>query len=168
MSDLLVILQLAIEVAFGLLAVRTAASWIRRPDRRHGYLALALGSLAMLILITPVLGGSGFAGQVLTDLVLVLFLLSGYSLVMFRDSFVPISPSTRPWISAGIVAVGLSGIAAQLPADPQRANGPLQSIAVAAVLITWTLCILEPITRFWMAASGLRAVEAAAGNQKTS
>jgi signal transduction histidine kinase len=161
MSDLLVVLQLAIAVAFGLIAVRTAASWIRRPDRRHGYLALALGSLALLVLIAPALGGSGVAAQALTDLVLVLFLLSGYSLVMFRDSFVPISDNTRRWITAGIVLVGALGIAAQLPADPQRVNGPLQSIAVSAVLITWTLCILEPITRFWIAASGRRAVEAA-------
>jgi signal transduction histidine kinase len=161
MPDLLLVLQLAIAVAFGLLAVRTAASWIREPDRRHGYLALALGSMALLILITPALGGSGVAAQALTDLVLVLFLLSGYSLVMFRDSFVPISLNTRRWIAAGIVLVGAVGIAAQLPADPQRLRGPLQSLAVAAVLITWTLCILEPITRFWIAASGRRAVEAA-------
>ena len=160
MSDLLAVLQLAIALAFGLLAVRTAASWIRQPDRRHGYLALALGSLALLILISPALGGSGVAAQALTDLVLVLFLLSGYSLVMFRDSFVPISPNTRRWITAGIVLLGAFGIAAQLPGDPQRVNGPVQSIAVAAVLITWTLCILEPITRFWIAASGRRAVEA--------
>ncbi|HEV2028286.1 MAG TPA: HAMP domain-containing sensor histidine kinase [Candidatus Dormibacteraeota bacterium] len=161
MPDLLLVLQLAIAVAFGLLAVRTAAAWIRQPDWRHGYLALALGSLALLILIAPALGGSGVAAQALTDLVLVLFLLSGYSLVMFRDSFVPISPNTRRWITAGIVLVGAFGIAAQLPADPQLVNGPLQSIAVAAVLVTWTLCILEPIIRFWISATGRRAVEAA-------
>jgi signal transduction histidine kinase len=160
MSDLLLVLQLAIALAFGLLAVMTAASWIRQPDGRHGYLALALGSLALLISISPALGGSGVAAQALTDVVLVLFLLSGYSLVMFRDSFVAISRTTRRCITAGMVLLGAVGIAAQLPADPQRVSGPVQSIAVAAVLIAWTLCILEPITRFWIAASGRRAVEA--------
>jgi signal transduction histidine kinase len=161
MPDLLLVLQLAIEVAFGLLAVTTSVSWIRQPDRRHGYLALALGSLALLILIAPVLGGSGAGAQALTDLALVLFLLSGYALVMFRDSFVPISTNTHRWITAGIALVGAFGIAAQLPADPQHLHGPLQSTAVAAVLVAWTLCILEPIIRFWIAASGRRAVEAA-------
>src|SRR3982074_1900098 len=62
MSDLLLVLQLAIAVAFGLLAVRTAVSWIRQPDRRHGYLALALGSPALLIVIPPTLGRSARAG----------------------------------------------------------------------------------------------------------
>jgi signal transduction histidine kinase len=161
MTDLLLVLQLAIEVAFGLLAVRTAVSWIRSPDRRHGYLALALTSLAVLILIAPALGGSGAGAQALTDLALVLFLFSGYALVMFRDTFVPISTNSRRWITAGIVLVGAFGIAAQLPADTQRLHGPLQSTAVAAVLVAWTLCILEPISRCWIAASGRRAVEAA-------
>src|ERR1700674_1390612 len=124
MPDLLLVLQLAIEVAFGLLAVTTSVSWIRQPDRRHGYLALALGSLALLILNAPVLGGSGAGAQALTDLALVLFLLSGFSLVLFRDSFVPISANTHRWITAGIALVGAFGIAAQLPADPQHLHGP--------------------------------------------
>jgi signal transduction histidine kinase len=161
MPDLLLVLQLAIKVSFAVLTLRTIVSWIRQPDRRHGYLALALGSLALLMLIAPALGGSGFAAQALTDLVLVVFLLSGYGLVMFRDSFVPIGSNTRRWISAGIIFVGVFGLGAQLPADPRSVNGPLQSIALAAILITWTLCILEPVTRFWIAAVGRPAVAAA-------
>lgn len=161
MGELLQALQLAIAIAFGFLAVRTAASWIRQPDRRHGYLALALCSLVLLILITPILGGSGAEAQALTDIALVLFLLSGYALVMFRDSFVPIARRTRRFVTAGIVAVGAFGIVAQLPAETQRAQGPLQSFAVTAVLVAWALCILEPIIRFWIAARGRHAVEAA-------
>jgi signal transduction histidine kinase len=161
MTDLLLVLQVAIAVAFGLLAVRTAVSWIGQPDRRHGFLALALGSLALLILSAPWLGGSGAEAQALTDTALVLFLISGYALVMFRDSFVPFAIKTRRVITTGIVLVGASGIAEQLPASPQRSQTPLQSLVLAAVLITWALCILEPTMRFWIAARGRRAVEAA-------
>ena len=84
MGELLLALQLAIAIAVGFLAVRTAASWIRRPDRRHGYLALALCSLALLILIAPILGGSGAEAQVLTDIGLVLFLPNGLVSVLRR------------------------------------------------------------------------------------
>jgi len=161
MGELLLALQLAIAIAVGFLAIRTAASWIRRPDRRHGYLALALCSLALLILIAPILGGSGAEAQALTDIALVLFLISGYALVMFRDSFVPITQRTRRFVAAGIVLVGVFGILAQLPAETRSTHRPLQSIALAAVLIVWTLCILEPIIRFWIAARGRHAVEAA-------
>jgi signal transduction histidine kinase len=159
MTELLLVLQLAIALAFGALAVRSTASWIRRTDRRHGYLALALGSLALVILISPLLGGAGPEAQVLTDLALVLFLVSGYGLLMFRDSFVPFSSRTRRMIAGVIGLVAVFGIVVQVP--PQRPHGPLQMIALIAVLVVWSLCILEPIVRFWQSAKGRHSVEAA-------
>jgi signal transduction histidine kinase len=161
MTELLLVLQLAVALAFGALAVRSTASWIRQTDRRHGYLALALGSLALVILISPLLGGTGPEAQVLTDLALVLFLVSGYALLMFRDSFVPISGPTRRLIAAVIGLVAVFGIVVQLPAEPQRPHGTLQMIALIAVLVAWSLCILEPIVRFWQSARGRHSVEAA-------
>jgi signal transduction histidine kinase len=160
MTELLLVLQLAVALAFGVLAVRSTASWILHTDRRHGFLALALGALTLVILISPLLGAGGTEGQVLTDMSLILFLLSGYALLMFRDSFVPFSSRTGRLIAAVIVLVGVFGIAVQLPAEPQRSHGPLQSIALVAVLVVWSLCILEPIVRFWLAAKGRHTVEA--------
>jgi signal transduction histidine kinase len=161
MTELLLVLQLAVALAFGALAVRSTASWIRQTDRRHGYLALALGSLALVILISPLLGGAGSEPQVLTDLALVLFLVSGYALLMFRDSLVPFSSRTRRLIAAVIGLVAVFGIVVQVPAEPQRPHGPLQMIALIAVLVVWSLCILEPIVRFWQSAKGRHSVEAA-------
>jgi signal transduction histidine kinase len=161
MTELLLVLQLAVALAFGALAVRSTASWILQTDRRHGYLALALGSLALVILISPILGGGGAEAQALTDMALILFLLSGCALLMFRDSFVPFSSRMRRLIAAAIVLVGAFGIAVQLPAEPQSSQGPLQSIALGAVLAVWSLCILEPIVRFWRSAKGRPSVEAA-------
>jgi signal transduction histidine kinase len=161
MTELLLVLQLAVALAFGALAVRSTASWIRQTDRRHGYLALALGSLALVILISPLLGGAGSEPQVLTDLALVLFLVSGYALLMFRDSLVPFSSRTRRLIAAVVGLVAVFGIVVQVPAEPQRPHGPLQIIALIAVLVVWSLCILEPIVRFWQSAKGRHSVEAA-------
>jgi signal transduction histidine kinase len=161
MTDLLLVLQVAIAAAFGLLAVRTAVGWVHQPDLRHGHLALALGALAILILIAPGLGGSGPGAQALTDTAVALFLLSGYALVMVRDSFVPLASRTRRLITAAILVVGAAAVAVQLPAEPQRSHSPLQSIALAAVLVTWAVCILEPTVRFWLVARGRPAVEAA-------
>jgi signal transduction histidine kinase len=155
------VLQLAIEVAFALLAIRTAASWARHPDRRHGNLAIALGSLAVVILIAPVLGGTGPAAQLLTDLAAVLFLVSGYGLFTFRDSFVPFRPLTMRLVTALIVAIGLLDIVLQLPANPDSPHTPLQSLALAATVGVWAFCILEPIVTFWLASQGRPAVEKA-------
>ena len=155
MREVLLAFGLAIDVAFSILAIRTALSWIRQPDRRHGHLALALGSLALLILLSPALGEA----QVLTDIAIVLFLLSGYGLVMFRDSFLPLGKTVHRIITASIVIAGLLGIASQLPAGPTAQHSPLQSLALTAILAVWTFCIVEPIARFAWAARGRPAVE---------
>jgi len=161
MAEVLLVLELAIEVAFAVLAIRTLASWVGQPDRRHGYLALALGSLAILILTAPLLGGSGATAQLLTDVALVMFLVSGYGLLMFRDTFVPFRPRTTRLLTATIVGIGLIAIVLQLPANPEAPHTELQSLVLVAVIGIWTFCIIEPIVTFWMAAGGRPAVEKA-------
>src|SRR6202165_1826500 len=150
MTELLLVLQLAIALSFGGLAVRSAASWIRETDRRHGYLALALGSLALLILIAPLLGGGGAGPQAVEDVALVLFLVSGYALLMFRDSFLPFGRRTHWAITAALALIATFGVVVQMPSDPQLPHSALQSVALAAVLVAWALCILAPTVRFWL------------------
>jgi signal transduction histidine kinase len=151
----------AIQAAFAVLAAGMAASWARHRDRRHAYQALALASLAILILIAPALGGPGVEGQLFTDLALGLFLLSGYSLLMFRDSFIGLRPRTRRVATIGLVAVGVLGVLAQLPAQRQVVQRPIQTVALVAVLVVWALCLLEAAARFWLVAGGRPAMEAA-------
>ncbi|HSP09643.1 MAG TPA: ATP-binding protein [Candidatus Dormibacteraeota bacterium] len=161
MADLLLILQLAIEVSFAALAIRTAASWIRQPDARHAYLALALGSLAVLLLIAPALGSGGTVVQLITDVAVVLFLLSGYGLLMFRDSIVPLGEGARRVITLAMLALALGAVAAQLPANTSAPRGPLQTAVLVAVIAVWAACLAEPVVTFAIASRGTPAVEGA-------
>jgi len=161
MPDLLVILSFAIELAFAALALRTALSWAREPDRRHGYLTLGLLALALDIIISPELSVGGLAGGLATDAGIVLFLLSGYGLLMFRDSFVPFRPRTRNLITALMVLVGIAGFAVQLPGNPDEMHSPVQTLELVALIGTWAYCIFDPIVTFWLAARGRPAVEMA-------
>jgi signal transduction histidine kinase len=161
MAGPILMLQLAIEIAFSLLAIRTVVSWARDPDRRHGNLAIALGSLAVLVPLAPLLDAPGPARQVLTDLSAVLFLVSGYGLFTFRDSFVPFRRLTMRLVTALILLVGLGDIVLQLPANPDSPHTPLQALALAATVGVWAFCILEPIVTFWLASRGRPAVERA-------
>ncbi len=107
------------------------------------------------------MSGSGLASQGLTDIALGLFLISGTPMLIFRDSFVPLAGDMRRATAAVIVTVGLFAAAVQLPGDPQRPHSLAQMLALIGVLVTWSICILEPIVRFWLAARGRPAVEAA-------
>ena len=120
MVEVLLALQLAIEIAFAALAIRTVAAWIHQPDRRHGNLAIAIGSVAIVMLLAPTLGGTGRSSQLLTDVAAVAFLVSGYGLLMFRDSFVPFGVAKTRLVTLLIVVIGLLDIAAQLPAKPEK------------------------------------------------
>ena len=160
MANVLVGVQLATDAAFVLLTLAAVIDWTRHRDGRSGHLAVAFGSLTALILLAPAVGHAGAFNQLLTDVTLVIFLLSGYALLMFRDALIPLGSAKR-WITLGIVAVALLAFAAQLPSDPQQRLGPLQGLAVGAFLITWGLCIVEPIFRMWVTSMQRRAVESA-------
>jgi len=161
MVDPFLILSLAIAIAFAVLAIRTIVSWLRQPDRRHGNLAMAMSALAVMMLLAPLLGAAGPAAQVVTDMAAVVFLISGYGLLAFRDSFVPFRPTTMRAITFAIVAVGVLDIALQLPASPDSPHSPVQTLALAATVGLWSFCILEPIVTFWVASLGRPAVEKA-------
>ena len=160
MTNVLVGLQSATEAAFILLTLAAVIDWTRHRDTRSGHLALAFGSLTALILIVPLVGHAGPYNQLLTDVGLLIFLFSGYALLMFRDALIP-SGAARRWVTIGIAAVAALAFVAQFPSDPQRLLTPFQSIAGGAVLITWAICIVEPIVRMWLTSRHRRAVESA-------
>lgn len=161
MAQDIVVLGLVIELAFALLAIRTFVSWVQHPDWRHGNLAIALGSLAILILLSPLITGSGLLSQVLTDVAVVLFLASGYGLLMFRDSFVPYRRGPIRFLTAAMAVTGLFAIVLQLPSNPDSPHSALQTLDVVAIVGLWAYCILEPIVTFWRASMDRPAVEKA-------
>jgi hypothetical protein len=158
---LLAIMPLAIEVAFVLLSVAMLADWLGHRERRRGYLALAFGSLTLLVLLAPSLSQDGTYGPLLTDSGVLLFLFSGWALLMFRDSFIPLGARTRGGVAAVLVAVAALAVVARLPADAAQPHGALQTLALATILTTWGLCVAEPIVTFWSASRGRPAVEGA-------
>ncbi|HEY1421513.1 MAG TPA: HAMP domain-containing sensor histidine kinase, partial [Candidatus Dormibacteraeota bacterium] len=99
--------------------------------------------------------------RLVVDVMAVLFLASGYGLIMFRDTFVPLRPPVRLLIRAAIVTVGIVAIASQLPASPAQAHTALQNAVVVAVVAVWAACLLEPMATFWLASRGTPAVESA-------
>jgi signal transduction histidine kinase len=159
-ANLLFGLQIATDIAFVLLTFAAVVDWVRNRDPRRSHLALAFGSLTALILIAPALGQAGAYNALVTDLAVVIFLISGYALLMFRDSFIPLGARQRRAVRIAILVAAVLVIAVQLPTD-QRPLQPLQTIALFAVLAIWGLCIFEPILRLWMASVHRPAVESA-------
>jgi signal transduction histidine kinase len=159
--EVLLAIQLAIEVAFALLAIRTVVNFVQHPDRRRLNLAIALGSLAIVILLSPAFAYAAPTGQALTDLGVFFFLASGYGLLMFRHSFVPFRTSTNRLLTGSMVALGVVAIAIELPSNPESAHTLAQELVIVALVGFWTYCILQPAVAFWIASRQRPAVEKA-------
>lgn len=160
MTDVLSVLQYAVSAAFVALSVFILFDWFRYRERSRGYLALAIGLLG----VTSLLGRlSPLAGPrlmlVVTALTLAALMGSGYMLLLFRDTFVPLTQPIRLGALAAVVIATIVELVAIAAGGP-RPN-PLRTGATVILVVVWAGCVLEPIVRLWLASRGKPAVQRA-------
>jgi signal transduction histidine kinase len=155
------IVQAVVSLSFLALGVFTVVDWLRHRERSRGYLALALGTLGLTSAAGQVNALTGYRLPLVGELTLVLFMLSGYALLLFRDSFIPLSRRLR--FAALLLTVLATGFAlvVTLPSDPHQRPTPLQSAATILLVMVWSACVIEPIVRFWIASRRRPAVQRA-------
>jgi signal transduction histidine kinase/CheY-like chemotaxis protein len=160
MKDVLPYLENLSAVAFVLLGVATAVSWARHRDRSIGFLALAIILLSLVSLLGRIPTLLGFTPPFLSDLTLIGFVGSGYALLRFRASLIPLS---WRWHLAAVIAMGGGLIAFEaarvLVATGAAATG-IETGAAWLLILAWIASVLEPIVRFWLVARGLAALQA--------
>jgi signal transduction histidine kinase len=161
-SEALQIVQAAVSLSFLALGVFTVVDWLRHRDRSRGYLALALGTLGL----TSVLGQVNTLtvyrlGVFLGDLSVVFLMVSGYALLLFRDSFIPLSRRLRFGALAVVVVVTAFALIVMIPSGRTVRPSPVQSAATIALVLVWSACVVEPIVRFWAASRSRPSVQRA-------
>jgi signal transduction histidine kinase/CheY-like chemotaxis protein len=153
-NDLVTYMQNAGMAAFVLLGIATAVGWVRRRENSLGWLAAAIVLLAVVSFLGRLPALLNFTPPLLSQISLIGFMASGYAVLRYRGSLIPL-PSR--WHAAAIIAmVAASGayIAAQ-------ASASSQALAVAGIglVLIWSAAVGEPIVRFWLVARGLPAVQ---------
>ena len=156
------VVQAVVSLSFLALGVFTVVDWLRRRERSRGYLALAFGTLGLTSALGEVnlLTGYG-SGRVLEDITLILFMTSGYALLLFRDTFIPLSRRIRLGALVLTVAATAFGLFAAISSQPGQRMTSAQSAATIALVVVWSACVLEPIVRFWAASRRRPAVQRA-------
>ena len=102
MNDALGYLMDAVAIAFVLMGVFTAASWLRRRDRSLGFLALAIILLAAVVGEGRLQAHLPFTVPLLSQLSLLGFAGSAYALLRYRDILIPLP---RRWHVAAAAAL---------------------------------------------------------------
>jgi signal transduction histidine kinase len=155
------IVQAVVSLSFLALGVITVVDWLRHRERSRGYLALALATLGLTSVAGQVNALTGYRLSAIGDLALVLFMVSGYALLLFRDSFIPLSRRLRLGALVLTVAATAFALVVAIPSNPHQRPTALQSAAIIAVVVVWSACVIEPIVRFWIASRHRRAVQRA-------
>lgn len=139
--------------AFVALGVMVAYRWYRDRQRTQRALAAALITLA----VVSALGRIPNPPIALSLLNLVLFMLSGFFVLLFRSEFIALGRKTLivayVMLAAGIVA-GL--------VDTLFFRDASQLVATAlgiAIIGPWAFFVGEPVVRFWLASKRLTAVQ---------
>src|SRR2546429_5436046 len=153
--------QAVVSLSFLALGVFTVVDWLRHQERSRGYLALALATLGLTSVLGQLNALTGYRLSALGGLTLVLFMASGYSLLLFRDSFIPLSRRLRVGTLVLTVVATAFALVMTLPSDPQQRPTALQSAAPTLLVVVWSACVIEPIVRFWMASRRRPAVQRA-------
>ena len=155
------IVQAVVSLSFLALGVFTVVDWLRHRERSRGALALALGTLGLTSVAGQVNALAGYHLTAASDLALVLFMVSGYALLLFRDSFIPLSRGLRFGAIVLAVAAAAFALVVGIPSDLHQRPTALQSAATIVVVVVWSACVIEPIVRFWIASRRRPAVQRA-------
>ena len=141
--------------AFVALGVTVAYRWYRERLRTQRALAASLVSLALV----AALGRIPNPPLVLSIVNLVLFMLSGFFVLEFRNEFIPLGRRTRVGAYA-LLAVGIAVGVVDTVAFAGSTGPAAEGLGFVLVAI-WAVFVGEPILRFWLASNTLPAVQKA-------
>ena len=154
-------IQWVLGGAFAALGLVSVEDWRRQRDRLRRYLALSVGLLGVVGLLSTVAAVGFDPGGVLSDVTLIAFLASGWAFLMFRDFLVPLSRVVRTGVTVLVVATGLLLLIAYAPARGNPSLTPIQAVAVIALLVVWAGCVAEPIQSIWSISKTFPSVQRA-------
>jgi signal transduction histidine kinase/CheY-like chemotaxis protein len=158
LKEILPYLQNAGAIAFALLGLVTAVTWARRRDHALGFLALAIVLLSVVSLLGRI--PASYAPPLLPQISLFVFMGSGYALLRFRGSLIPLPLRWHAVAVIAMVAASIGYLAAQALVAAHAAPVSLATFAAFALVLVWSATIVEPIVRFWLVARELPPVQA--------
>ena len=147
--------------AFAALAILVSTDWLRHRDRARLWLAVSAVLLGLVAVLGAAAATLASTSGLVTDVLLAIFVLSGWAFLEFRDSLIPLRSRTRRTVAATVAATILLLVIAYppwVPVPTGHASG-LQAGAALVLLGVWAGCVLEPVLRLWFRSRRLPGVQ---------
>src|ERR1700736_746939 len=146
MKEVLPYLQNLGAIAFFLLGVATVVVWLRHRDQSLLFLGLAIVLLSLVSLLGRITAVLHLHPPLLPEVSLVGFMASGYALLLYRNSMIPLK---RGWHVIALVTIAATTVAYEV-AQALSAPKSVLTWAVGVLVLAWSATVLEPIVRFWL------------------
>ncbi len=159
MATVIQFLNYVTAAGFVALAVITVRDWIGFRVASRLYLALAIGLLALVDVFSQV--SSILPSQLsllISEISIVGFMGAGYSLLLFRDTLVPLQRRTK--LIVGGLCAG-SVILVSAVTIWTKAPEVLGLLAVVLLLGVWMGTVSEPVVRLWLVSRSRPSVQKA-------
>ncbi|MHB8719112.1 MAG: hybrid sensor histidine kinase/response regulator [Candidatus Dormibacteria bacterium] len=165
MSVALSVMGWALGVALLFLSAVTLYDWGRNGGRSRQYLALSVGLLGGVALLSEQTAASGPARVAISSALVVMFMGSAFSMVMFRESLIPGSRWAL-WLMA-LAAVVITTVAVTVNLTQPGGVGVTLSVSgldlwvSLACIAGWCVLVGLSIAQLWLASGSLPAVQRA-------
>jgi signal transduction histidine kinase/DNA-binding response OmpR family regulator len=156
MQQFLSFMQDVVAIAFVLLGLVTAITWLRRRDRSLGFLALAIILLAVVSGLGRLQAHIPVSGPVLGVVNLLAFAGTAYALLLYRNAVIPLPGR---WLVAAAASLAAASVLI-FGAEALSASKPVLTGITIVFILAWCACVGEPIVRFWVVSRSLPAVQA--------
>jgi diguanylate cyclase (GGDEF)-like protein/PAS domain S-box-containing protein len=151
-TTLIDVIGYASTVGFSLIAWWAVLAWLRGRTRGQAYLALALGAMAAAAIVGRVQELVPLTTRPLAAVSVAAFQVSAYGLLLFRGTLIPLSRSARTCAAGALLGSGgFTLLVTAMTGSPRRGTAPssLQFVSAVVLILTWSVCIAEPIIRIW-------------------
>jgi len=152
------VLENASAIAFVALGVVTAIGWARRRNGSLGWLALAIILLSIVSLLGRITSLFHVNLGLINVISIVGFVGSGYALLLYRSSLIPISHLWHAVAAVAVTAATGGFLAVQALVTAGVAPLSLETAAVIPLILVWSATVGEPAVRFWLVARSLPPV----------
>ncbi len=98
--------------------------------------------------------------HLLSDISLVGFMTSGYAMVRYRSSLVPLGRTAHAAVVLALLAATVAYLVISHLVDAGLAWASLMTLSALVLVVVWSAAVGEPIVRFWLVARDLPAVQA--------
>ncbi|MHB8572070.1 MAG: ATP-binding response regulator [Candidatus Dormibacteria bacterium] len=154
------VLSAITTISFVGVSLLIVAQFARRRTLQRGYLALAVGALGLTAVVGAVTARLAEPWvRIGSDISVVLFLLSGFGLLLFRHTFIPLSRRALRTSIGIFVVTCVVALVAQLPTGQNPTYTGPQFVVIVAFIAVWSGFVMEPMIRLWLASRGRPGVQ---------